>query len=110
MSTTRTKYIPLSNLSQGAHSLQYWAYTILNGEKFYSDIIYHDLIVITGANKNPVIGVSAIIPVGNDIVTGNLQLFGITQYISYELNFAVYNPQTVASTMQRSPSTVIRLQ
>ena len=98
VSTTRTKYIPLSNLSQGAHSLQYWAYTILNGEKFYSDIIYHDLIVITGANKNPVIGVSAIIPVGNDIVTGNLQLFGITQYISYELNFAVYNPQTVAST------------
>ena len=98
VSTTRTKYIPLSNLSQGAHSLQYRAYTILNGEKFYSDIIYHDLIVITGANKNPVIGVSAIIPVGNDIVTGNLQLFGITQYIPYELNFAVYNPQTVAST------------
>ena len=98
VSTTRTKYIPLSNLSQGAHSLQYQAYTILNGEKFYSDIIYHDLIVITGANKNPVIGVSAIIPVGNDIVTGNLQLFGITQYIPYELNFAVYNPQTVAST------------
>ena len=98
VSTTRTKYIPLSNLSQGAHSLQYRVYTILNGEKFYSDIIYHDLIVITGANKNPVIGVSAIIPVGNDIVTGNLQLFGITQYIPYELNFAVYNPQTVAST------------
>ena len=99
VSTTRTKYIPLHDLSQGAHSLQYRAYTIINGEKFYSDIIYHDLIVITGANKNPIISVSAIIPMGNDIITsGNLQLYGITQYIPYELNFAVYNPSNAAYT------------
>ena len=31
---TRTKYITLSNLQQGAHSLQIRAYTVVNGEKF----------------------------------------------------------------------------
>lgn len=99
VSTTRTKYIPLANLSQGIHSLQYRAYTMLDGERFYSNILYRDLIVVTGANNNPIIAVSATIPVGNDIIaSGNLQLFGITQYIPYELNFAVYNPSSTAST------------
>lgn len=99
VSTTRTKYISLANLSQGSHSLQYRVYTIINGEKFYSDTIYHDLLVVTGANKEPIIGVSAIIPMGNDIITsGNLPLYGITQYIPYELHFAVFNPSNAAYT------------
>ena len=99
VSTTRTKYISLANLAQGIHTLQYRAYTMVDGEKFYSNILYRDLIVLTGANKNPIIAVSAVIPVGNDIVTSeNLQLYGITQYIPYELRFAVYNPSSVAST------------
>ena len=99
VSTTRTKYISLANLSQGIHSLQYRAYTMLDGERFYSSILYRDLIVYTGANKNPIIALAATIPVGNDIITsGNLQLYGITQYIPYDLTFAVYNPSNAAST------------
>ena len=99
VSTTRTKYISLANLSQGIHSLQYRAYTMLDGERFYSNILYRDLIVYTGANKNPIIALAATIPVGNDIITsGNLQLYGITQYIPYDLTFAVYNPSNAAST------------
>ena len=99
VSTTRTKYISLANLSQGIHNLQYRAYTMLDGERFYSNILYRDLIVYTGANKNPIIALAATIPVGNDIITsGNLQLYGITQYIPYDLTFAVYNPSNAAST------------
>ena len=99
VSTTRTKYISLANLSQGIHTLQYRAYTVLDGDKFYSNILYRDLIVVTGADKNPIIAVKATIPVGNDIISsGKLQLYGITQYIPYELNFAVYNPTSVIST------------
>lgn len=99
VSATRTKYISLANLSQGIHSLQYRAYTMVDGEKFYSNILYRDLIVVTGANKNPIIAVAATIPLGNDIITeGNLQLYGITQYVPYELTFATYNPTNVAST------------
>ena len=99
VSSTRTKYISLANLSQGVHNIQYRVYTIINGDKFYSNILYRDLIVITGVDRKPIIGISATIPVGNDIVTtGNLELFGITQYIPYELIFSVFNPQTIAST------------
>lgn len=99
VSTTRTKYISLANLSQGIHNLQYRAYTIVDGEKFYSNILYRDLIIVTGANKNPIIAVLATIPAGNDIVsTGELQLYGIQQYVPYSLKFAVYNPVGVAST------------
>lgn len=99
VSSSRTKYISLANLSQGIHSLQYRAYTMMDGERFYSNILYRDLMVLTGADKNPIIAVSAVIPVGNEIITtGNLQLYGITQYIPYELTFAVHNPGNVAST------------
>lgn len=99
VSTTRTKYISVSNLNQGKHSLQFRAYTIVDGEKFYSDTIYHDLIIYTGADREPIIGVSAIIPSGNDIIKdGILQLYGIHQYIPYILEFSVYNPSGVVST------------
>ena len=99
VSTTRTKYISLANLSQGIHSLQYRTYTVVDGEKFYSNILYRGLIILTGANNNPIVAVSATILVGNDIVTsGGLQLYGITQYIPYELKFAVCNPSSVIST------------
>lgn len=99
VSTSRTKYISLSNLNQGRHSLQLRAYTMLDGEKFYSDTIYYDLIVYTGANREPIIGVSAIIPSGYDIIKeGDLQLYGIQQYIPYMLDFSVYNPSGAVST------------
>lgn len=97
VSTTRTKYISLANLSQGIHSLQYRVYTMIDGEKFYSNILYRDLLVYTGAGKKPIIAVSATIPAGNDITSGSPQLF-TSQYIPYELNFAVYNPTGAAST------------
>lgn len=99
VSTSRTKYISLANLNQGRHSLQLRAYTMLDGEKFYSDTIYYDLIVYTGANREPIIGVSAIIPSGYDIIKeGDLQLYGIQQYIPYMLDFSVYNPSGSVST------------
>lgn len=99
ISTTRTKYISLANLSQGIHSLQYRAYTMLDGEKFYSDILYRDLMVYTGAGNEPIIAVSAVFPVGSDIITtGDLQLYGIQQYIPYDLVFAVYNSRNVSGT------------
>lgn len=99
VSTSRTKYISLSNLNQGRHSLQLRAYTMLDGEKFYSDAIYYDLIVYTGADREPIIGVSAVIPSGYDIIKeGGLQLYGIQQYIPYMLDFSVYNPSGAVST------------
>ena len=99
VSTSRTKYISLANLNQGRHNLQLRAYTMLDGEKFYSDAIYYDLIVYTGAGREPIIGVSAVIPSGYDIIKeGDLQLYGIQQYIPYMLDFSVYNPSNSVNT------------
>ena len=89
---SRTKYISLANLSQGSHSLQMRAYTVVDGETFYSEILYRDLIVYTGANTNPIIALSASLPSSASIQTSGLTLEGATQYIPYEIDFAVYNP------------------
>lgn len=99
VATSRTKYISVENMNQGKHSLQFRAYTLVDGEKFYSNIMYYDLIIYTGADKNPIIAVATVIPTGNDILKeGNLQLHGLQQYIPYELNFGVYNPTGAANT------------
>ena len=42
---SRTKYIPLSNLQQGKHSLQLRAYSVVNGENFYTNTLYRDFMV-----------------------------------------------------------------
>lgn len=99
ISAGRVKYISLANLSQGKHSLQFRVYTMIDGEKFYSNILYRDLLIDVKTNTNPIIGVATEIPVGRDIVIGDqLTLYGITQYVPYTLRFAVYNPTGAAVT------------
>lgn len=99
ISTTRTKYISLLNLSEGVHNVQYRTYTMINGEKFYSDILYRDIIVYRNLTDTIRIAFSATIPTGNDILKGGiLKLFGITQYVPYKIYFATYNPNNIAST------------
>ena len=99
-SASRTKYISLANLTQGTHSIQFRAYVTVNGEKFYSDTMYVDAIVLTGTGTDPIITFSAVIPTGNDIIAAGsqLQLYGITQYVSFITSFFVYNPSGAAST------------
>ena len=54
-SASRTKIISLANLSQGHHSVQMRAYTVIDGETFHSDTLYRDVMVYTGVNTNPII-------------------------------------------------------
>lgn len=89
---SRNKLITISNLSQGKHSLQLRAYSELDGQPFYSNILYKDLIVYTGASESPIIALSAILPFNSELVSGDLSLSGSTQFVPYEINFAVYNP------------------
>ena len=95
-SASRTKIISLANLSQGHHSVQMRAYTVIDGETFYSDTLYRDVMVYTGANTDPVIALSATLPSSMGIITGDLTLEGATQYIPYVIGFAVYNPMGAA--------------
>lgn len=91
---SRTKYIPLSNLQQGKHSLQLRAYSIVNGERFYTNTLYRDFIVYTGTSTNTIIGVAIEIPSKNGIIgpSDNVAIYDMEQYVPYSLRLATYSP------------------
>lgn len=97
---TRTKYITLSNLNQGSHSLQIRAYTVINGERFYTDTLYRDLLIYTGTNNNVIIGIATTIPRDYGILGAGdkVAIYEITQYVPYTLRFATYSPLNAAAT------------
>ena len=97
---TRTKYITLSNLQQGAHSLQIRAYTVVNGEKFYTDTLYRDIIVYTGVNSEVIIGVAVTIPRVYGVLGAedSVAIYDMVQYVPYTLRFATYSPTNAANT------------
>ena len=97
---TRTKYITLSNLQQGAHSLQIRAYTVVNGEKFYTKTLYREFFVYTGANSDLMLAVAIDIPNTHGVVPadGSVTIYDMVQYVPYTLKFATYSPTNAANT------------
>lgn len=91
---SRVKYIPLSNLQQGKHSLQLRAYSVVNGENFYTNTLYRDFIVYTGTSTNTIIGVAIEIPSKNGIIgpSDNIAIYDMEQYVPYSLRLATYSP------------------
>lgn len=98
--TTRTKYITLSNLKQGSHSLQIRAYSVINGERFYTDTLYRDLLVYTGNGNNIIIGIATTIPREYGIIGPNdrVAIYEMVQYVPYTIRFATYSPLNAAAT------------
>ena len=96
---TKTKYITVSNLQQGHHSLQFRAYTTVDGDRFFTDTYYRDFMVYTGANTSPILAVSAVIPKERGVLgaADTLSLYGLSQYVPYTLKFAAYSPTNAAS-------------
>lgn len=97
--TTRTKHITLSNLSQGVHSLQFRAYTTVNGELFYTHTLYRDIIIYTGVKSDMIIAIATSIPseygiIGSD---GKVALYDMVQYVPYTLRFATYSPSNTSN-------------
>ena len=98
----RVKYIQLANLQQGRHSLQIRAYTTINGEKFYTQTLYRDVMVYTGANSNAIVAMAMEIPAKYGMASGSPVIYGMTQYIPYSLRFATHSPgnRTVQVTVK----------
>ena len=96
---SRIKYISVSNLQQGRHSLQIRAYTAVNGEAFYTDVLYRDFFVYTGISSEFMLGIAATIPVGYGVLgaTDNTIIYGLEQYVPYNLRFASYSPSNLSS-------------
>ena len=88
---SRTKYITLSNLSQGTHNLQLRAYTTVDGELFYSNTLYREFIIYTGISEEIITAISTDIPSEYGIIETR-KLYGLTQYIPYNLIFATFTP------------------
>lgn len=86
----RTKYIELSNLTSGIHTIQSRAYTLINGEKFYTDTLYREFMVNNGDSTNNIVAVAANIPHSHGIVNGSnpFVIYGVEQYIPYVVRFA----------------------
>ena len=95
---TKTKYISLSGLQQGTHSVQLRAYVTINGEKFYSDIIYMGVMVYTGTDRKSLVAVAITNPSDKGIMTDGLTIYGVEQYSQYTFRLSVYDPQGTAST------------
>ena len=114
----RTKYIELSNLTSGIHTIQSRAYTLVNGEKFYTDTLYREIMVNNGDTTANVVAVAANVPNSHGIVTGSnpFLFYGAEQYIPYEIRFAtrktgnvsVYLSGELAGTLTSSANTESR--
>ena len=94
----RTKYINLSNFQQGVHTLQLRGYVTINDEKFYSKTLYYEFMVYTGADRNSMVAMSAVLPIGKIIETGTDPEFYATQYENFDIEIASFNPTGSATT------------
>ena len=97
-SSSRPKYISISNLSNGTHSLQLRAYTLINGERFYTDTYYREFLVQNGGAATNAIAIATTLPHSYGIVNENnpLALMGIEQYLPYDLRFATLKSTDVS--------------
>ena len=97
-SSQRTKYIELANLTPGIHTIQSRAYTVVNGEKFYTDINYREIIITTEGYADNVVAVATTIPNSYGIITEEnpLTFHGVEQYLPYEVRFATYRSGNVS--------------
>lgn len=100
---TPTKYITLANIQHGIHTLQVRAYTIINGEKFYSKTLYYELMINTGAEgidtNTPFVVTKFELPVGI-LNTSDSESLNIPckQYDTINFFIASYNQTGDANT------------
>ena len=105
----RTKNINLSSLGLGVgrHTLQIRAFSIVNSERFYTDVLYRDFIVTDGnASNEPIIGVALTIPSSVGIIAPveNIitpKIYDMEQYIPYDIRIASYAPSNTEGTKIR---------
>lgn len=95
VSVSRTKYITLSNLSQGVHTLQMRAGTTVEGDSFYSDTLYREILVYTNTGIDTMTAIAMTVPAKHGILSSR-KLYGMVQYVPYVLTFATYTPKAAA--------------
>lgn len=97
VTTSRTKYISLSGLSEGVHNIQYRASITVNGQKFYSQTLYREIMVFKGENPNRILSAIGAELSPGTIITEALVLNTLHQFIPYSFSVGAYDPQGGAS-------------
>lgn len=96
IASSRIKYIPLSDISEGVHHVEFRVYTVVNEERFYSRVLHRDIFVkntgIIGAEHKTMIATAY------EKDTLEDTSISLSQYLAYELEFAVHNPLNPEST------------
>lgn len=99
-SSARIKYVDISNLSDGVHSLQFRVSTTVDGEKFYADTLYREFFI--KAVEDPaaiLLSMATTIPSSEGILTElNTKIYSISQYEPCGFTFAVFNPAYPTNT------------
>lgn len=70
---------------------------MIEGKQFYSQTLFRNFFVRGGSET--LIGIATELPVGVEPVTSIIlpQLYGLTQYVPYNLRYAIYNPSDAIS-------------
>ena len=105
VTSQRIKYIELSNLTSGIHTIQSRAYTLVNGEKFYTDTLYREIMVNNGDSTANIVAVAANVPYSHGIITESnpFLFYGAEQYIPYEIRFATRKTGNVSIYLGNEP-------
>jgi hypothetical protein len=88
------KIISLKDFTPGLHSVQYRVYTESNGQQFNSTTLFRNFFVSGG--NDPLFGVAVELPIGDEYVESGTMLstlYGIIQYIPYNIRFAIHDPE-----------------
>lgn len=98
---TVNKNISLNGLTPGVHSIQYRLRSQVGENQFYSQTLFRNFFV-SGVDGT-IIGVAAELPVGVEPVKSNVlnRLYGMIQYVPYNLRYAIYNStESAINTVQ----------
>lgn len=96
---TVNKNISLSKLSPGVHSIQYRLRSQVGDTWFKSQTLFRNFF-ISGVDKT-IIGLATELPIGVEPIKSNItdKLYGMIQYVPYNLRYAMYNPNESATNI-----------
>lgn len=96
---TVNKNITLNGLNPGVHSIQYRLRSQVGENQFYSQTLFRNFFV-SGVDKT-IVGIATELPVGVEPVKSNVldRLYGMIQYVPYNLRYAIYNPSESATNI-----------
>lgn len=98
---TVNKNITLSGLAPGVHSIQYRLRSQVGENQFVSQTLFRNFFV--SGVTDTIIGIASELPVGIEPVKSTVldTLYGLIQYVPYNIRYAIYNPnESAVNTVQ----------